>query len=65
MICSSVNRLVFMSIILHVDGLHFVQLGTASGGQVNLINQNSSLLRKLYSQRASAFGHWWLKSTMK
>ena len=31
---ASVNRLVFMSIILHVDGLHFVQLGTASGGQV-------------------------------
>ena len=32
---ASVNRLVFMSIILHVDVLHFVQLGTASGGQVN------------------------------
>ena len=32
MICSSVNRLVFMFIILHVDGLHFVQPGTASGG---------------------------------
>jgi hypothetical protein len=33
MICSSVN-LLFMSVILLVDGLHELYVGTAGGGQV-------------------------------
>jgi hypothetical protein len=36
MICSSLNLLFFMSVILLVvDGLHELQTGTAGGGQVN------------------------------
>jgi hypothetical protein len=34
MICSSVNLLFFMSVILLVDGLHEFYVGTAGGGQV-------------------------------
>jgi hypothetical protein len=34
MICSSVNLLFFMSVILLVDGLHELYAGTAGGGQV-------------------------------
>ena len=30
--CSSLNRVMFTSIALHVDGTHFRHLGTASGG---------------------------------
>jgi acyl dehydratase len=36
MICSSVNLLFFMSVILLVDGLHELYAGTAGGGQVTL-----------------------------
>jgi hypothetical protein len=34
MICSSVNLLFFMSVILLKDGLHDLYLGTAGRGQV-------------------------------
>jgi hypothetical protein len=34
MICSSVNLLFFMSVILLVDGLHCLQAGMAGWGQV-------------------------------
>ena len=32
MVCSSVNLLFFMSVILHGDGLHKLYVGTVSGG---------------------------------
>ncbi|WP_269633244.1 hypothetical protein, partial [Pelomonas sp. BJYL3] len=36
MICSSVNLLFFMSVILLVDGLHYLYAGTAGRGQVKI-----------------------------
>jgi hypothetical protein len=44
MICSSVNLLFFMSVILHGDGLHKLYVGTASGGQVISITRPFTLL---------------------
>lgn len=38
MICSSVNLLFFMSIILLVDGLHYLYAGTAGRGQVSPVD---------------------------
>jgi hypothetical protein len=37
MICSSLNLLVFMPVILHRDGLHYLLDGTAGREQVNLL----------------------------
>ena len=43
MICSWVNLLFFMSVILlTVDGLHQLQIGTAGGGQLTHTDQARS-----------------------
>jgi hypothetical protein len=39
--CSSVYLLFLMSVILRVDGLHFLYAGTAGGGQVKEAAQDS------------------------
>ena len=36
MICSSLNLLFFMSVILPKDGLHYLYIGTAGGEQVSI-----------------------------
>ncbi|MDE2269164.1 MAG: hypothetical protein KGL33_09145, partial [Betaproteobacteria bacterium] len=50
MICSSLNRLVFMSIILHRDGLHELHRGTAGGEQVKVARSFLYCLYWLFNQ---------------
>ncbi len=59
MICSSLNRLVFMSIILHVDGLHELHRGTADGGQVTS-NKAQPITAPMFAAKNPDTGNLWL-----
>ena len=58
MICSSLNRLVFMSIILHRDGLRELHRGTADGEQVNFDERLTRRMRSTLQGRRKLYWLW-------
>jgi hypothetical protein len=55
MICSSVNLLFFMSVILLVDGLHELYAGTAGGGQVTYQRRTLAVIVRLIEKANDHF----------
>ena len=55
MICSSVNLLFFMPIILHFDGLHKLYAGTAGAGKIK--SNKRSIIQHLEIYFSMTFKH--------